>query len=356
MQRTIEKKLTKSKHAPVTVLIPAYNEESTLDQTLSSLSQQTWPVERIIVIDDFSFDKTGEIARSYKGVDVVRPPKNTGSKAGAQNFALPSVTSKYTIAIDADTSLDDNAIEKMVKSMELHPETSASCSFVLPKKIKTLWERGRFIEYMFAFVFYKQVQEWYGKPLISSGCFSIYKSEDLIKAGGWSTRTMAEDMDLTWTFYEQGKTVRFAQDICCYPIEPETLHMLGKQLTRWSHGLFQNLKIHWKNIKKIPVLREIIIVAIADVFLGGAMLFVVGPLLTIISGDPLLYAVALLADGVFIGIPVIYKGWKLKMLRKVLTSLPSFFVLRAVNAFFLYKAAFKEFVLKQTLTKYEKGH
>jgi cellulose synthase/poly-beta-1,6-N-acetylglucosamine synthase-like glycosyltransferase len=356
MLKSINENSQKSKLAPVTLLIPAYNEETTIAQTLDSLVNQTWIPEKIIVIDDFSSDKTGEISRSYKGVDVIRPPKNTGSKAGAQNFALPSVTSEYTIALDADTSLDDDAIEKMVKTMESNPGNSASCSFVLPKKIKTIWERGRFIEYMFAFVFYKQVQEWYGKPLISSGCFSIYKTKDLKGAGGWSTRTMAEDMDLTWTFYEQGKKIGFNSDICCYPIEPDTLNMLNKQLTRWSHGLFQNLKLHWKNIKKIPVLREIIIAALGDVFLGGAMLFIVGPLLTIITGQPILYAIAMLADVVFIGIPVIYKGWKLKMLRKVLASLPSFFVLRIVNAFFLYRAAFKEFVLKKTLTKYEKGH
>ncbi|MDH3277981.1 MAG: glycosyltransferase family 2 protein [Nitrosopumilus sp.] len=356
MLRSINENSERSKFAPVAILIPAYNEETTIAQTLDSLTSQTWIPEKIIVIDDFSSDKTGEIARSYKGVDVVRPPKNTGSKAGAQNFAMPSVTSKYTIAVDADTSLDENAIEKMIKFMEDNPDASASCTFVIPKKVKTIMERGRYIEYIFAFTFYKRIQDWYGKPLISSGCFSIYKTDDLRNAGCWSTRTMAEDMDLTWTFYEQGKKIRFNPDNYCYPIEPDTLKMMGKQLTRWSHGLFQNLKLHWPKIKKIPTLREVVIAAIADVFIGGAIAFVVGPAVAILLGDPWLLIYGISSDFAFISVPVMWKGWKLKQLRKVLSSLPSFYLLRWVNGYHLYKAAIKEYLLHKTLTKYEKGH
>jgi poly-beta-1,6-N-acetyl-D-glucosamine synthase len=344
-----------SKYAPVTVLVPAYNEENTISETLDSLNRQSQKPENIIVIDDFSSDRTGEIAKAF-GVTVIRPPHNTGSKAGAQSFALPIVTSRYTIAIDADTSLEDNAIEKMVKVMEENPNTVAMCSFVLPKKISSIWERGRFIEYMFAFTFYKQVQNWYGKPLISSGCFSIYRTTELKAVGGWSARTMAEDMDLTWTLYEKGKIVMFNPETFCFPIEPHTLQMMSNQLTRWSHGLFQNLKIHWKKIKKVPVLREIIIAAVADIFVGGAVAFVVGPATAIVFHNPWIFLYGLASDFLFIGIPVAWKGWKLKKFGQVITSLPGFYLLRWVNAIFLYKAAIMEYVLHKSLTKYEKGH
>ena len=353
--KTNIKEILEEKFAPVTVIVPAYNEESTISQTLHSLTHQSNIPESIIVIDDFSSDRTGKIARSF-GVNVIRPSQNTGSKAGAQSFALPMVTSKYTIAIDADTSLDPDAIEKMVDFMEKNPDAAASCSFVLPKKISTIWERGRFIEYVFAFTFYKRIQDWYGKPLISSGCFSIYRTDELKAAGGWSNRTMAEDMDLTWTLYENGKIVRFNPDVFCFPIEPDNLKMMSNQLTRWSHGLFQNLKIHWKKIKKVPVLREIVAAVIADVFIGGAIAFVVGPAVAIAFKNPWWLAYGLASDFLFIGIPVIWKGWKLRKLGEVLTSLPGFYLLRWVNAFFLYKAAIKEYILNKPLTKYEKGH
>ena len=69
----------------------------------------------------------------------------------------------------------------------------------MPRYVSTVWERGRYVEYLLAFSFYKPIQDHYGKPLIASGCFSIYRTEVLRAHGGWQTRTMAEDMDLTWT-------------------------------------------------------------------------------------------------------------------------------------------------------------
>lgn len=342
--------------APITVIVPAYNEEESIAITLTSLSQQTTSPESIIVVDDFSTDRTGEIARTFPGVVVLRPPKNTGSKAGAQNFALPFIQSKYVSAVDADTSLEEKAIEKMVKFMDQSPTVAASCTFVLPKHIRTLWERGRFIEYLFSFVFFKRVQDWYGKPLICSGCFSVYKTSELKAAQGWSTRTLAEDMDLTWTFYENGKEVRFNKDVVCYPIEPESFRIMTKQLKRWSHGWFQNFKLHWKKIKRIPVLREFVAMALSDALLGTVIWLIVAPILTIVYMNPWVFFYAVAADAVFILIPAAWKGYQMKILRKVLGSLPAFFVLRLVNSYFFLGASIKELLLNKSFTTYEKGH
>ena len=74
----------------LTVIVPAYNEAATLADTLRSLRRQTLPPAEIVVVDDCSTDETAEIAHSF-GVTVLRPPVNTGSKAGAQTFALDRV-------------------------------------------------------------------------------------------------------------------------------------------------------------------------------------------------------------------------------------------------------------------------
>src|SRR3954471_12163197 len=73
--------------APVTVLVPAYNEAASVGDTIRSLQAQTLAPAEIIVIDDCSTDDTAAVARAL-GVRVLRPSKNTGSKAGAQNYAL----------------------------------------------------------------------------------------------------------------------------------------------------------------------------------------------------------------------------------------------------------------------------
>src|SRR5688500_4645463 len=186
--------------APVTVLLPADNEGASIADTIRSLQEQTLRVAEIIVIDDCSTDETAAVAQAL-GVRVMRPARNTGSKAGAQNFALPLVETPFTMAIDADTSLDPEAIARLLPALQ-DSAIGAACGFVLPRHVRTIWERGRYVEYLFAFTFYKQVQDFYGKPLIASSCFSVYRTEVLRDHGGWGTRTLAEDMDLTWSLYQ----------------------------------------------------------------------------------------------------------------------------------------------------------
>src|SRR2546425_6472400 len=191
--------------ADVTVIVPAFNEAASVADTIRSLQAQTARPREIIVVDDCSTDGTADVARAL-GVTVVRPPANTGSKAGAQTFALRHVRSPLTIAVDADTVLAADAIERLLPAFGQRG-VAAACGFVLPQRVRSVWERGRYIEYLFAFTFYKQVQEYYGKPLISSGCFSMYRTAILRTQGGWSNRTLAEDMDLTWSLYQAGYEV-----------------------------------------------------------------------------------------------------------------------------------------------------
>ena len=336
----------------VSVLIPAYNEELHIERTINSLLHQSHPPEEIIVIDDYSTDATGKLAENM-GVRVLRPPENQGSKAKAQNFALPYVTSDLTVAIDADTALNKNALDELVSVME-NKNVDGACSFVLPGKIQSIWERGRFIEYLFAFTFYKAIQDWFGKPLICSGCFSVYRTDSLKKIGGWPTRTLAEDMDLTWSYYAKGKNIRFISKALCYPIEPHDLNFLGKQLKRWSHGFIQNVVVHWNDLLKIPVLREQVIIGLADAMITGILYFIFVPLFLVLNPVMLFYLFA--ADWIFIALPVFWKGYKLKMLRKALTSLPFYFVLRVINSVYFFKALFSELIFKRTFKTYEKGH
>src|SRR6185295_72949 len=186
--------------------------------TIRSIQAQTLAADEVLVVDDCSTDETGEIARAC-GVKVLRPPRNTGSKAGAQTFALARVRTEFTMAIHADTVLAHDAIEKILPALA-DPNAAAACGMVIPRQISTIYERGRYIEYLFAFTFSKPIQNFFGRPLISSGCFSAYRTEILRRVGGWSARTMAEDMDLTWSLYQAGHAVQFVPDAICYPLEP----------------------------------------------------------------------------------------------------------------------------------------
>jgi poly-beta-1,6-N-acetyl-D-glucosamine synthase len=339
--------------AGITVLIPAYNEAASVADTVRSLLSQTRVPDAIIVIDDGSTDGTAAIARAA-GARVVTPPANTGSKAGAQNFALPLVETALVMAIDADTTLAPDAVEKLLPSFE-EPAVAAACGFVLPRHVRTIWERGRYIEYLFAFTFYKQVQDFYGRPMIASGCFSMYRTDVLRQEGGWPRTTLAEDMDLTWRFYQAGRGVRFVPEAMSYPIEPANFHFMSKQLRRWSHGFVQNVRLHWRGLLDVPYLRSAVAVAAWDALVASLLFLVLLPVLAIALRQPWLL-LGYIIDVPALLVPLLAGAVPRGEVRRALASLPAFFVLRTVNAVFFLRAATAEFILRRPLLVYEKGH
>jgi poly-beta-1,6-N-acetyl-D-glucosamine synthase len=338
--------------ARIAVIVPAYNEADHVADTVRSLRAQTIAPDEIVVVDDCSTDGTGDVARAA-GATVIRPPSNTGSKAGAQSFALRTVDTEFTMAIDADTVLEPHAIELAMEEMD-DSSVAATCGFVIPRRVRSIWERGRYIEYLLAFTFFKRIQDYFTKPLISSGCFSIYRTDVLRRVGGWSNRTMAEDMDLTWTLYRLGWKVRFAPRAVCYPVEPATFDVLTKQLRRWSHGFVQNVRLHWGDVSRIPYLRSAVAVACWDA-VAASLLFLVGiPLLAVFVSP--FFLLGYVIDAPVLLVPVIAGSVGRGELARALASMPAFFVLRVVNAVFIVQALWQVVIRKRPIRVYEKGH
>ena len=336
----------------LTVIVPAYNEAAHIAETIRSLADQTVRPARILVVDDCSTDETGAIARNL-GADVVRPEANTGSKAGAQTLALTRVDTEFCMAVDADTVLAPDAVEQIMKAMA-DPGVGAACGFVVPRRVRSVWERGRYVEYLFAFGFLKRVQDNYGRPMISSGCFSAYRTETLRRVGGWRDRTLAEDVDLTWTLYDAGWKVRFVPEAVCYPVEPPTFHFLRKQLRRWSHGFLQNVRLHWRHIRHDGYLASSVAVAAWDAVVASIVFLFALPLLAVLV-DPA-FLLGYVIDAPVVLVPVAVAAVRRREPVRALVSYPSFLVLRVVNALFLLKAFWLEFVVRKPLVGYEKGH
>lgn len=341
----------------LTVLIPAYNEAKFVGDTIRSVQEQTLKPVQIVVVDDCSSDGTGDVARScmQAGCDllVVRPPQNCGSKASALNYGMEFVDTEFVLAIDADTTLDLDAIARLMPGFE-NPEVACVCGMVIPRRVKALWERGRYVEYLYAFTFYKPIQDYYGRPLIASGCFSAFRTSVLRKLDGWSMRTVGEDMDLTWSIYGLGLKVRFALDAVCYPVEPHNYDFLSKQLNRWSHGFVQNVKVHWKDVLEIPYLRSIVAVALWDAAMAAVGLFILIPILAIFVHP--LFLLGYVLDLPAVAVPVLIQAHKRGETWLALSSIPAFWVMRWINCIYMIRAFWRELVTCNRLEKFEKGH
>jgi biofilm PGA synthesis N-glycosyltransferase PgaC len=336
----------------LTVLIPAFNEAKVIAHTLQSLWSQSRRPDKILVVDDGSSDDTGRIA-ARMGAEVVRPAANTGSKARAMNFGLRFVKTEWLVTLDADTVLAHDALRQILRTAQ-EQNAEAACGLVLPQRIHTLWERARFIEYLLAFGLIKPVQDWYRCPMVVSGCFALYRTKMVKVVGGFPTETVGEDLDLTWRLYEAGASVKYVSRAICYPLEPPNLHFLHKQLTRWSHGFVQNVRLHRRRLLDVPMLRAFVLVATLDSLLA-VLYMVLTPFLVAIRGWRYLITLYL-TDLLVIAIPVLWMGYRLRVLLQAVASLPSVLVLRWLNVYYFWRAATLEWVLQRPLRVFVKGH
>jgi glycosyltransferase involved in cell wall biosynthesis len=345
----------------VTVIVPAYNEENGIRDTLGALMQQSDRPERIIVVDDCSKDNTGAVAREY-GVEVLRPPHNLGSKAKAQNYALPYCATDLVLPVDADTILAADYVERIKRPFE-DPRVVIAAGNVQTKVTRTVTERGRSIEYLYGFHFYRPIQNRAGAPVVCSGCCSAFRREVLVASGGFPERTIVEDFDWTATQQIAGNKAVYVAAAEAWAADPETIRYLRRQMNRWMSGFFQNMRIHfWPAWRHKPVLAFWYSIAIAEILIlplwwGGPLLWVY------VWHDPFVrtfewWLVLQLA----VNIPVLMYAAVRRRVNplSVLVNFPLVYVNGAVNSFYAWKGMIVELVLvplgiARGLTVYEKG-
>lgn len=347
----VPNKYSKGPKKSISVLIPAYNESATIASTIKSIQHQTKVPEEIVVVDDCSKDNTGEIARNL-GAKVIRLEKNSGTKAQAQNAGLYSIATDIVITIDADTILDKYAIENVIKPLS-DSNIASVCGLVIPQRIQTIFEKSRFIEYLYGITLNKKAQQNTGAILVSSGCFSAFRTKELQSNGGFKNRTCAEDMDYTWARLIEGKRIVCQQNAVCYPLDPPNWRIYQNQVDRWYSAFFENISIYRKeifhNLKLAGFVSWYLIEGLLAP-LGWIGLVVMALQGTHIATVFLLVNLLLIvAVSVYAGIKV-HKGWL------TLTSIPCYLIMSFVNIYLFYKSFIKEWILNKKVVVWEKGH
>lgn len=341
-------------HPSITVLVPAFNEEASIAKTIESIFAQTYPVRDIIVIDDSSKDRTSEIASSFPGVTVVRTDVNQGTKAQAQNYVLDRITTDLFVTIDGDTMLASDAIEQTIPYFS-DPSTGSVCGFVVPQRIVSFWEYGRFGEYLYGLTMFKPAQNHIGVVTVSSGCFSTYQTRLVRELGGFPQRTLVEDMDLTWTMQELGYRIYYTSAARCFPVEPPTFKIYVRQVERWLRGFFQNIKVRRFNL--FPIGLGFAAYIYFNLVWGMLSLVLMPLFLTILIGNfgwGVLYA--FVAELLIIGTFSVWRGWRMGMTRKALISIvPTLAISYCNRGLFVY-SLWMEWIRGKTLTTWHKGH
>jgi cellulose synthase/poly-beta-1,6-N-acetylglucosamine synthase-like glycosyltransferase len=339
----------------ITVVIPAYNEEKTIGDTIDSINAQDYPLKKIIVVDDCSTDSTSAIAMS-KGVMVLKTPKNTGKKASAQRYGFDHVDTPIAIVVDADTILEKDALELVIQPLSDKNALSA-CGYVVPQKMDTFWERMRTVEYFYSLGIYKTAQENMGCPMVSSGCFTAFRMDALQKLGGFPENNIAEDMAITWMGHMNGYHIYYVKDAICYPKDPENFQQYKQQIMRWYRGMFQCVHDFKLSVFKKPLLGILIVyyLAFGIVSLPGTAIFwIIYSALTFNVYNILLY---LLIIELIIGfVTIMWNGYKHNRLKIAFLYYPTIYVANIINWFAVIASLLQEVVFKNRLSLWEKGH
>jgi len=233
----------------VTILVAAYNEESSIADTLKSIAAQDYPGEiEVLVIDDGSKDATAAVveANPYPWARLLRQPKNMG-KAAALNRGLAESKHDYVITLDADSYLYGDALARLVERYFSDPaSTRAVAGTMLVRNSRKNWiTRAQEWDYFHGISAIKRVQSLFQGTMVAQGAFSIYDREALEEIGGWQD-CVGEDIVLTWAMLVRGWRVGHAEDACCFTNAPDNLRQFIRQRQRWSRGMMEAFRQHPK--------------------------------------------------------------------------------------------------------------
>ncbi|MET0739470.1 MAG: bifunctional polysaccharide deacetylase/glycosyltransferase family 2 protein [Acidimicrobiales bacterium] len=228
---------------PVSVVVPAYNEEAGIGATVRSLLDATHPEVEIVVVDDGSTDDTAAIVDRFaaEGVRLVQQP-NQG-KAAALAAGLDAAEGDLIVTADGDTIFEPGAISALVAPFD-DPRVGAVSGNTKVGNRSGVMGRWQHIEYVMGFNLDRRMYEGLDCMPTVPGAVGAFRRQAVEAAGGPSDDTLAEDTDLTMAIQRAGWRVVYAQDAVAWTEAPASLGGLWRQRYRWCYGTLQAV---WKH-------------------------------------------------------------------------------------------------------------
>jgi cellulose synthase/poly-beta-1,6-N-acetylglucosamine synthase-like glycosyltransferase len=278
--------LNSNETPPVSIIIPAHNEENVILRTVETALSQEYPSFEVIVINDGSTDstlqklietyhlqKTTLLYRDILKTEAVRSfyyskeipnflvlDKEQGGKADALNAGINSSHYPYFCSVDSDSILDPRALLKMMVHVIENPVPVIACggdvrvlngmnhpeiTTNLPELPNKTLPMFQIVEYLRSFLFGRIGWNAMNGSMILSGAFSLFLKDAVIRSGGYSRDQVSEDLEIVfklqklYTHENKPFKISYALDAICWTEVPESLYELGRQRRRWQVGLFQ---------------------------------------------------------------------------------------------------------------------
>ncbi len=236
----------------VSILIPCYNEEDTIEETIHYMDKIAYQNKEIIAVNDGSRDRTGEIlhelSKKYPNLRIIDCNENRG-KATALKLACFAAKSEYLICIDSDAVLDPYAVHYLVSNFLYKGERlGAVTGNPRIRNRDTLLAKLQIVEYASIIGAIKRAQRLSGKIMTVSGVVVAFRKKALVDVGLWDHDMITEDISISWKLQEKFWDIRYEVRALCWMLVPETFKGIWKQRIRWAQGGQEVILRHWKVI------------------------------------------------------------------------------------------------------------
>ncbi len=231
----------------VTVVIPTYNEEKQIGETIESVMASDYPGKiTIIVSDDASTDDTVKIAGTYPCIilKTSKEEKGNGKKAENLNRAMKQVKTELVITIDADTIVTETAIKKLVsKILESDNILAVAGNIQLKEKTETIFQKMQKWDYAIGIYSVKMAQNNLGALSVAHGACAIYKYSYFKSVGFFKEGIVGEDIKATYDLSGiPNSVIAYEPNAIFLTDSPETMKELFIQRRRWSQGAYEMIR------------------------------------------------------------------------------------------------------------------
>ncbi len=243
---------------PVSVVIPAYDEEANIGRCLEALLAAGYPRDQleVLVVDDGSTDGTPEVVRSYPGVRLLS--EGHRGKVEALNAGVRGSRHEFILAVDADTLLRPGSISEIVRPL-VDPRVGAVAGIAQVANPRGLLGWFQRVEYLFNAFSRESFSSIFHLSTGVCGALTCYRRTALQQIGLFKPHTSAEDYDVALEFVRRGFMVLAVRGAVGDTLVPETLAGLVRQRVRWMKGCMQCFVKHRSLlIGGRPVLRYLL--------------------------------------------------------------------------------------------------
>ena len=234
---------------PLSVVVPAFNEERVIARTLRSLcGTQYRNMVEVIVVDDGSTDRTAEVVEEVAAGDdrvrLLRQPKS--GKAVALNLGFAQARAEIVVTGDADTVFTPTTVGCLARHFTLDPggRLGAVAGTVKVGNRRNLLTRWQALEYLTQIGVDRAAQDLLHAMTVVPGACAAWRRDAVLSVGGYSSATLAEDSDLALELQRSHYQVTQDNLAECHTEAPETWRALTRQRHRWMYG---NIQALWKH-------------------------------------------------------------------------------------------------------------